>query len=256
MKPLHISSRHDGQHLRIVVDRPKSNIITADVIAALQASLVDLRPGAGLKLVTLEGAGEHFSFGASVEEHRPGPIRAVLPALHQLIRDLLAVPAPTGAIVRGMCLGGGFEIALACDFVFAADDARLGVPEIVLGVFPPVASALLPVKVGGARAAQAVLTGEQIPAQRWADAGLVTLTAPAAELERAVDRWFETHLAPRSAAALRHAAAATRVAARDAARTTLAELEAQYLDELMQTHDAVEGITAFLEKRAPQWRHS
>src|SRR5512139_1889254 len=120
MKVLRTTSRHDGQHVRIVIDRPKGNIITADVIAALRATLADLRGSACLKLVTIEGAGDHFSFGASVEEHRPEPIRAVLPALHQLVRDLLDVPAPTGAVVRGMCLGGGFEIALACDFVFAA----------------------------------------------------------------------------------------------------------------------------------------
>jgi len=126
------------------------------------------------------------------------------------VRELLAVPAPTGAIVRGLCLGGGFEIALACDVVFAADTARLGVPEIMLGVFPPVAAALLPVKVGAARAALAVLTGEQAPAARWAEAGLLALVTPAADLESAVDRWFETHLGPRSATALRHAAMAAR----------------------------------------------
>jgi len=157
-----------------VIDRPKGNVLTAEVIAALRGSLADL-PHAGVRLVTLEGAGDHFSFGASVEEHLPEAIGRVLPELHALIRDLLAVPAPTGAIVRGRCLGGGFELALACDFLFAADNAWLGVPEITLGVFPPAAAALLPLKVGAARAAEAVVTGQVRQAADWLDAGLVTV---------------------------------------------------------------------------------
>jgi cyclohexa-1,5-dienecarbonyl-CoA hydratase len=256
MPPLRILSRHDGQQLRLVIDRPKGNIVTADVIAALRASLADIREQAGVKLITIEGAGDHFSFGASVEEHLPDQIGQVLPELHGLVRDLLAVAAPTAAIVRGLCLGGGFEIALACDFIFAADTARLGVPEIALGVFPPVATALLPVKVGAARASHVVLTGEQIPAPRWVEMGLVAFVTPAAELDEAVDRWFETHLAPRSAAALRYAALGARGPARVAAHSVLADLERLYLERLMQTHDAVEGVKAFIEKRPPQWRNA
>lgn len=256
MKPLRVCARHDGQHVRLVINRPKGNIITAEVIAALRASLADLPKAGVVKLVTLEGAGEHFSFGASVEEHRPDAIGRVLPELHALVRDLLAVPAPTAAIVRGRCLGGGFELALACDFIFASQDATLGVPEIALGVFPPAAAALLPVKVGAAKAAEAVLAGEASSAARWAEIGLVTLVAPAAELDAAVDRWFETRLAAKSAAALRHAAFAVRTAVRTSALPRLAELEEVYLTQLMRTHDAVEGIEAFIARRAPRWRNA
>jgi cyclohexa-1,5-dienecarbonyl-CoA hydratase len=226
------------------------------MIAALTHAINEHHQPGRLRAALIDAEGPHFSFGASVEEHLPDRIGTVLPALHALVRELLAVPAPTGAVVRGLCLGGGFEIALACDLVFAADGARLGVPEIALGVFPPVASALLPVKVGAARAAEVVLTGEQIPAARWMEMGLVTLLAPAASLEDEIDRWFEAHLAPRSAVALRHAAWATRAAARDAAQTRLGELERQYLERLMRTHDAVEGVKAFTEKRPPQWRNA
>jgi len=256
MKPLRVCVRHEGQHVRLVIDRPKGNIITAEVIAALRASLADLPKAGAVKLVTLEGAGDHFSFGASVEEHLPDAIGRVLPELHALVRDLLAVPAPTAAVVRGRCLGGGFELALACDFIFASQDATLGVPEIALGVFPPAATAILPIKVGAAKAAEAVLTGEATSAARWAELGLVTLVAPAAELESAVDRWFETRLAAKSAAALRHAALAVRMAVRESALPRLAELEDVYLTQLMRTHDAVEGIQAFIAKRAPQWRNA
>jgi len=255
MKPLRICAKHGGHHVRLVIDRPKGNVLTAEVIAALRGSLADL-PHAGVRLVTLEGAGDHFSFGASVEEHLPEAIGRVLPELHALIRDLLAVPAPTGAIVRGRCLGGGFELALACDFLFAADNAWLGVPEITLGVFPPAAAALLPLKVGAARAAEAVVTGQVRQAADWLDAGLVTVLAPVADLDAAVDRWYAAHLESKSAAALRHAALASRAVTRAAAEPVLAVLEELYLSGLMRTHDAVEGLTAFLEKRAPQWRHA
>ena len=256
MKPLRVCARHEGQHVRLTIDRPRGNVITAEVVAALRASLADLPKAGVVKLVTLEGAGDHFSFGASVEEHLPEAIGRVLPELHALVRDLLAVPAPTAAVVRGRCLGGGFELALACDFVFASQDATLGVPEIALGVFPPAATALLPAKIGAARAAEAILVGEAWSAARWSEVGLVTLVAPAAELESAVDRWFETRLAPKSAAALRHAALAVRGAVRATAEPRLAELEQRYLEDLMRTADAVEGIRAFIEKRAPQWRNA
>jgi cyclohexa-1,5-dienecarbonyl-CoA hydratase len=256
MKPLRVCARHEGQHVRLVVDRPKGNVITAPVVAALRASLADLPKAGVVKLVTLEGAGDHFSYGTSVEERRPESVERMLPEFHELVRDLLAVPAPTAAVVRGRCLGGGFELALACDWIFASQDATLGVPETTLGVFPPAATALLSPKVGPVRAAEAVLGGETWSAARWAELGLVTLVTPAAELETAVDRWFATRLAPKSAAALRHATLGVRGALRAVAEPRLAELEAQYLTELMRTHDAAEGIRAFIEKRAPKWRNA
>jgi cyclohexa-1,5-dienecarbonyl-CoA hydratase len=248
-----VERRHDGAHFRVIVDEPKANIVTIAVMRALRETLAQVTPGSGVKLVTIEGAGEHFSFGASVEEHRPGVIDTALAELHDTITALLAVPAPTAAIVRGKCLGGGFELALACDLMFAATTANLGVPEIALGVFPPAAAALLPVRVGASRAASAVITGTVSPAATWAATGLLELTAAPADLEHAVDHWFAAHLAPRSAAALGFAAIASRVNVRRQVETVLPELERLYLDSLMNTKDAVEGVEAFLAKRPPMW---
>lgn len=245
--------RHNGAQLRLIIDEPKANIISIAVMRELRDALVQVTPASGLKLVTLEGAGDHFSYGASVEEHRPGVIDAALAELRGTIEALLAVPAPTAAIVRGKCLGGGFELALACDLIFAGTTATLGVPEIALGVFPPAAAALLPVRVGASRAASTVLTGMAVPATAWAATGLLELTAAPAELEAAVDHWFIAHLEPRSAAALHFAAVASRVSVRRQVETVLPELERLYLDALMRTKDAVEGIEAFLAKRPPVW---
>jgi cyclohexa-1,5-dienecarbonyl-CoA hydratase len=247
--------RLDDTHLRLVIDQPKGNIISLAVIDELSRALAGVAGIATIKLVTIEGAGDHFSYGASVEEHRPDAIGHTLPALHGLVRDLLAVPAPTAAIVRGRCLGGGFELALACDFVFAGTTSVLGAPEIALGVFAPAATALLPVRIGGSRASSALLTGATRPVADWLAAGLIELVAPPEELGAAIDHWFRQHLAPRSAAALRCAALASRIAVRAHVEKTLPELEWFYLKTLMGTRDAVEGITAFLEKRSPVWSH-
>ena len=252
---VHSERRQDGGLLALTLDQPKGNIISRALIGDLSRALTAAASTPGVRLVTIEGAGDHFSYGASVEEHRPALIREVLPELHALVYQMLALPIPTAAIVRGRCLGGGLEVVLACDLVFAGSNALMGVPEIMLGVFPPAAAALLPLKVGVARAAGAVLTGQARPAAYWQAAGLIELVAEPAELTAAVAAWYDGNLAARSGAALGHAALAARRILRAQVETVLPQLEADYLDRLMQTHDAVEGITAFIEKRPPVWRH-
>lgn len=232
---------------------PKGNIITAETIAALSQALDALAEHPHLKLLTIEGTGKDFSFGASIPEHAPGEIERVLPAAHALIHALLDFPAPTAAVVRGRCLGGGFEIALACDFILAEQSATFGLPEIALGVFPPAACALLPSRVGTARATRAILTGHSLPASAWEHTGLLEAVVPDGTIATEVDRWFEAHLSRMSAAALRHATAAARMALRGHVRAVLPELERLYLGDLMGTEDAAEGVAAFLEKRAPRW---
>jgi cyclohexa-1,5-dienecarbonyl-CoA hydratase len=232
---------------------PKGNIITEEIVTSIRADLETLSQHPQLRLVEIAGEGRDFSFGASIPEHAPEHISRVLPSMHALVDELLRVPCPTAAVVRGRCLGGGFEIALACDLIFASVDAVFGLPEISLGVFPPAAAALLPMRVGYARATELILTGRHVGARDLADGGLVHMVAADADLPRAVDEWFEVHLRSKSAAALRYAAAAARFALVAHVRATLPALEQIYLDDLMRTEDAVEGIRAFLEKRPPAW---
>ena len=251
--PLAVSYNADQSRMALTIFHPKGNIITAEIVSALRAALEANAPNHRLKLITIAGSGPDFSFGASIPEHAPDEIGRVLPDMHALIYELLDVPAITAAVVRGRCLGGGFELALACDFILSADDARFGLPEIALGVFPPAGSVLLPARIGTARATRTALTGATADAQVWQEAGLVEVLGTAGELDAAVDAWFEQHFRQRSAAALRHAAAAVRLTLASQVRQTLPELERLYLDELMRTQDAVEGIAAFLAKREPSW---
>ena len=253
--PVSVAFNTDRSRAAFTLFHPKGNIVTEEMVRALQQGLESIAENPDLKLITLEGAGSDFSFGASIPEHTPDRIADVLPLMHELIATLLGAPAVTAAVVRGRCLGGGFELALACDFIFAAEDAVFGLPEVLLGVFPPAASALLPARVGAARATRAIVTGESRGAVEWKEAGLIEFVVPSASLHAEVDRWFAMHLAPKSAAALRHAAAAARADLSARVLETLPDLERLYLKDLMRTHDAVEGIDAFLNKRSPDWKN-
>ncbi|MEO6236507.1 MAG: enoyl-CoA hydratase-related protein [Vicinamibacterales bacterium] len=248
-----VSFNRDHSRAAFRLFHAKGNIVTLEMIRALSQALPPVAENPHLKLVTFEGVGLDFSFGASIPEHAPGEIGRVLPEAHALIYELLDLPVLTAAIVRGRCLGGGFELALACDVIFAETSATFGLPEVALGVFPPAASALLPLRVGAARATSAIVTGRASTAAHWLDAGLLEAVVPDGTIEGAVEQWFETHLRQTSATALRFATAAARLSLRRQVRAVLPELEQLYLSDLMATHDAAEGITAFLEKRAPRW---
>lgn len=249
--------------LRLILDAPHGNAITDAMVGALREAVatvtVRLKPDpadAAVKLITIESAGADFCFGSSLDEHTPARMPAVLPRFHALVRGLLHVPAVTAAVVSGRCLGGGFEIALACDVIFASDDAVMGLPEITVGAFPPAGSVLLPLKAGASRAASAIVGGGARPAGDWQAAGLIEAVVPRGALAGAVDRWFESTIARHSAAALQRAAAASRLVVSRAIDDLLPVAERLYLDDLLSTADAAEGVAAFLEKRPPRWTDS
>lgn len=246
----------EGALLRLRLARPKANICDAAMIAALQAALDTHRPGddrPGLRGVLLDAQGPHFSFGASVEEHLPGHCAAMLAELHALILALAGFPVPVLVAVRGQCLGGGLEIALAGGPIFAAPDAVFGQPEIKLGVFAPAASCLLPWRISPAAADELLWSGRSVAAPEALTLGLVQRLAD--DPEAAALAWFDEHLAPRSAAALACAVTASRGARLRELAARLAEVERLYLDRLMSTRDANEGLAAFLARRAPAWEH-
>ena len=247
-------SEAGGTWQRLVFDAPPGHLVSLAMVHQLSAAVAAACARPGLRWLTVEGSGDQFSYGASIPEHLPEPMREVLPATHALVRDLLAFPAPTAALVQGRCLGGGFELALCCDDIIATTTATFGLPEIRLAAFAPVAAALLPVRVGASRASRAIVTGDPQPAAYWHEAGLVSVVPESVVLADAARSWFERHLTRHSSVALSHAALAARAVWRPAVERAFAEGEARYLDELLRTADAVEGITAWMAKRPPVWR--
>ncbi|HJQ37289.1 MAG TPA: enoyl-CoA hydratase/isomerase family protein [Thermoanaerobaculia bacterium] len=224
---------------RVVLSSP---ILDEALLSTLDAHFAALENRRDLHAIVLEAEGPHFSYGASIEEHLPESIESSLAHLHALLRRVAAAPAPTIAAVRGYCLGGGLELALACDLIVAAEDAQFGLPEIKLGVFPPAASALLPVRLGVAGASTLILTGTSWSAAEAFHHGLVARIS-------AVDDFLNEHFLPRTATALRYAARAVRRNVVRALNEDLPQLERLYLEELMREDDAVDGIRAFLQRR-------
>ncbi len=239
--------------MRLRLARPKANIIDAAMINALSDAFGTIPANTALRGVLLDHEGPHFSFGASVEEHLPASCAAMLHALHGLIGQMLDCPVPLLVSVNGQCLGGGFELAAAGGLLFTAPGARFGQPEIKLSVFAPAASALLPERIPQMHAEDLLMSGRSISGEKAVQIGLATGISD--DPQAAALAYFDEHLAPLSASSLRFGIRAARSAFAARVKARLAVLEKLYLDELMQTKDAHEGLTAFLEKRTARWEH-
>jgi cyclohexa-1,5-dienecarbonyl-CoA hydratase len=251
--PLKVWLERDGALLRLRLARPKANLIDAAMIAALTAAFRSQRANRGLLAALIDHEGPHFSFGASVEEHLPERCAEMLTALHALVGEMLAWPKPILVAIGGQCLGGGLELAMAGSLLYASPNATLGQPEVKLGVFAPAASVLLPMRIGQARAEDILYSGRSIDAAAALAWGLVNEVAddPAA----AALAYFDRHISGKSGAALACAVHAAREPFAELARARLADVEALYLERLMATRDANEGLQAFIAKREPVWEH-
>jgi cyclohexa-1,5-dienecarbonyl-CoA hydratase len=251
--PLKVWLERDGALLRLRLARPKANVIDAEMIAALANAFSSHEKNRGLVAALLDHEGPHFSFGASVEEHLPARCAQMLRSLHALLGGMLDWPKPILVAARGQCLGGGLELALAGSLIFVSPDARLGQPEIKLGVFAPAASVLLPLRIGQARAEDLLLSGRSIDGATAAAWGLASAVGD--DPSSIALKYFEENFANRSAAALSYAARAAREPFADLARLRLEDVETLYLEKLMATRDANEGLQAFIDKRQPKWEH-
>jgi len=240
-----------GQGLWIVLNSPKANILDRAMMSEIGALLDQLMENRRLKLVGFVGEGAHFSFGASVEEHLAESVAGMLELFHGMFRRLVKLSVCTAAAVRGQCLGGGLELAAFCNRVVSHPEAKLGQPEIQLAVLPPVASLILPLRVGQAHADEINLTGRSMTAARAREIGLVDEVAE--DPRRAIEQWAEDELAPKSASSLRFAVRASRWRFNQVLNNELGAIEQLYLQDLMATHDANEGLAAFLQKRRPAW---
>jgi cyclohexa-1,5-dienecarbonyl-CoA hydratase len=249
--PLTVDVREGGQVLHLLLDAPKANVLDGRMLAGISAALDRHGESARLKAIVFEGAGVHFSFGASVPEHTRERAGAMLAQLHGLMRRLLALGVPTAAVVRGQCLGGGLELAGFCSWVFASPTAAFGQPEIRLAVYPPFASVLLPWRLGGGRALDLCVSGRSIDAQTALAWGLAHAVVD--DPSAACARFLAEEILPKSASSLRRAERAARGELARLVEHALPGLERDYLEDLMETHDANEGIAAFIERRPARW---
>lgn len=251
---IRVEALDDGAVWHVFLDAPKANVLDATMVASLRALFGLAAESADLKAIVLEGTGSHFSFGASVEEHRPDEVAGMLGAFHALFRDMAASAVTVLAAIRGQCLGGGLELAAFAHRIFASPDAKMGQPEIRLGVIAPAASVILPQRVGRPAAEDLCLTGRVLDAEAAHAMGLVDELAD--DPTDAALAYAREHLLPHSAASLKRAVRAIRLPFDRRLHDDLAAVERLYLDDLMACDDAVEGIQAFLEKRKPVWRNA
>jgi cyclohexa-1,5-dienecarbonyl-CoA hydratase len=252
MAPLRLVS--DDGIAQLTLESPPANILTRSVMRELRAALEGLTADRTLRVLVLGAAGRHFSAGADVGEHLPPEYRVMIPEFLATVACLHAFPVPVIAAVRGRCLGGAFELVQAADMVVAGENAQFGQPEILLGVFPPAACAMLPALAGAQRAAELLFAGDAIGAAVARDWGLVSRVVA----DDAVDAEalaLAQRIARHSAAALRSTKRALRACTQAAVTRALDAAGHIYTDDLMQTADAVEGLTAFVEKRQPEWAH-
>jgi cyclohexa-1,5-dienecarbonyl-CoA hydratase len=252
----HIRCSIEERVARITFARPPLNVLNIAMMREVGAAVEECAHAREVVAVVFEAAQDirAFSAGVAVEEHGAETIYQMLQSFHDIFRALEDLAKPVVGIVDGAALGGGCELVAACDIVVASERARFGQPEIKLGVFPPVAALLLPRVIGERRARELILTGELIDAPEALRLGLVNYVVPAAQLEQKTQEMLN-RLRELSAAALEMTRRALDMGRGWSLRALLEQVENLYLNELMKTEDAQEGVRAFMEKRKPAWRN-
>ncbi len=238
---------------RVVLDRPPLNVLHIPMLQELDQTLTELSAESELKLLVLTGAGKAFCAGVDVADHTAERVEFMIQAFHGVVRKLLLLEVPVVAAVNGAALGGGCELLLACDLAIASEKAKLGQPEIRLGVFPPVAAALMPRLIGRQRALDLVLTGRVIGAAEAREMGLVGRVVPVEAFDEAVTEYVGG-LSSLSRPVLRLTKRTVVEGMGVPLWDAFERAENRYLHELMELEDAHEGLAAFLEKREPVWR--
>ncbi|UCG75855.1 MAG: enoyl-CoA hydratase/isomerase family protein [Gemmatimonadota bacterium] len=238
---------------RLVLDRPPLNVLHLPMLGEMERAIAELAADRELKLLVLTGPGKAFCAGVDVADHTADRVGPMLESFHGVIQTLMLQDFPIIGAVNGAALGGGCELLLACDLVIASERAKLGQPEIQLGVFPPVAAAFLPRLIGRQAALDLILTGRVVSAAEAREMGLVGRVVPAEAFEDAVEE-LVGRLAALSRPVLRLTKRTVVEGLERPAWEPLDRAEEVYLRDLMELADPHEGLAAFLEKRKPVWK--
>jgi len=238
----------------ITLNRPPVNILNIEMMDEINSVLKSWQGKKDLKVVLFNAKGKCFSAGVDVGEHMGGLAPKMITAFHGMFRLMDQLGIPTVASVYGSCLGGGCELAIFCDLVVTSKDAKFGQPEIQVGVFPPIAAQVMPRFIGRKAAMDLILSGRIISAEEAMQMGLVNKVVAEDELDSATTEFLKPYLKS-SAEVIRKTKKAIIAGLRDDFDPSLKIIEDIYLNELMKTADAQEGLKAFLEKRKPEWKN-
>lgn len=243
---------------RLTLNKPPLNVLDIAMMREIGTVLEGLLENPAIKVLVIDAiAGSKvFSAGVDIEEHTADMVDEMISVFHLIFHHFETLEVPTVAVVNGAALGGGCELVLHCDIVIASEKSSFGQPEVQVGVFPPVAAVTLPEIVGPKKAFELLITGDIFPAEEAARIGLINMVVSPEELDRAVDE-FVGKLINLSGAALRMTKRAMRIAKNQGGAFIgkLDAVEKLYLGPLMDTEDAHEGLTAFMEKRPPVWKN-
>ena len=249
----HIQTELKEKIATITLNRSPLNILNIEMMEEINQYLQALTQERSLKLIVLQAVGKAFSAGVDVGEHLGEKVGKMIEVFHRMFRLLDQLKVPSLAVVNGAALGGGCELALYCDLVIATERAKFGQPEIQVGVFPPIAALIFPRLIGRKKALELILLGETLGAQEGLALGLVNKVVPEASLAEEVNGFVEK-FKKLSGVVLKMAKEATLAGLNDDVGRGLDVIEGIYLDRLMKSHDATEGLKAFLEKRKPLWK--
>ena len=239
---------------RITFNNPPLNILNIEMMKEINHALKEFQ-NRTLKVLILDAKGKAFSAGVDVSDHTKEKVNEMIQVFHEIFTNILKIKAPTIALVNGAALGGGCEVATFCDMVIASEKSKFGQPEIKVGVLPPVAAAIFPKLIWGKKALELIMTGETINAEEAKELGLVNHILPVENFEKEATKFICEKLASNSAVVLQLTKRAIIEGTNHNYSESIKKIEDIYLNELMKTDDANEGLTAFLEKRPPVWKN-
>jgi cyclohexa-1,5-dienecarbonyl-CoA hydratase len=249
----HIQTELKDGVATLTLNRPPLNVLNIEMMEEINTYFEGLMKEKSLKLLVIQAMGKAFSAGVDVGEHLGDLVYKMIEVFHKIFRLMEGLKVPSIAVVNGSALGGGCELALYCDMVIATEKAKFGQPEIQVGVFPPIAALVFPRMIGRKKAFELILSGDIIGAEEALSLGLINKIIPEASLVEGVNGFIEK-FKKLSGIVLKLTKEAILSGLNDDIDKGLKAIEKIYLDRLMKTNDAIEGLKAFLDKRKPTWK--